>query len=489
MNLTTEQNEIISSLGTLLEAYRMDSSSHRALVVDAGAGTGKTSTVLFLAKAYPEEQFRMVCFARANADELNDKAKAEGVTNLRAVTTHKLAYEWFIDNGKKVDLIGTLLDMNYLKDTFVYPLGLSEDRATGLAWESISLLNAFFNSPCVSFEEFSATEALHATPKALEVCANYLQVAADPTSNAFITLNGMLKLYQQKGVQAFHKTDIIVVEEYQDVNPVQASWVVSQQNFLFFIGDKFQAIYSWRRGGTLIAMASEQEWPTLQLTTSFRVNPASAELANLVLSSLGGPHIVAASTKKSITSQAYLFRTNSEAVALSFALMEQKVKHRLNLDLKSLWDDFWWLSDRLNSRLLKKSKSAFRNLKTRDDVYKAADNMPEVKSMLKLLGLFSAKGGLYAVQKKVTAFQELSKNAPVIVSTAHKAKGLEWDKVILGEDILTSIMRKLEQLEDLNNAEAKEEYEEELRLLYVALTRAKVVTELPSELKEFLYLL
>jgi superfamily I DNA/RNA helicase len=55
--------------------------------------------------------------------------------------------------------------------------------------------------------------------------------------------------------------------------------------------------------------------------------------------------------------------------------------------------------------------------------------------------------------------------ANVTISTAHKAKGLEWRSVRLSEDFIKSV----------SNAVAKDEMipESEARLFYVALTRAR----------------
>lgn len=56
-------------------------------------------------------------------------------------------------------------------------------------------------------------------------------------------------------------------------------------------------------------------------------------------------------------------------------------------------------------------------------------------------------------------------DATLVLSTAHKAKGREWDRVRLGADFPTGLN---------NQGEVAEVPEEELRLLYVAATRARV---------------
>lgn len=486
--LTKEQTKILSDFKAYTEAYKTQLLAPKALVVDAGAGTGKTSTVMFLAQDNPDKNFAMVCFNKANAAELNERAASLGLPNITAWTMHKLAYDWFI-GFKSTKTINTVLDMTWLRDNIALPMGLPEQEATQRAWDSIKLLNMFFSAQSLTLEEFLQKELPseeYVAPITKTICETYLELGLQPDKSVPVTLNGILKYYQQQQIQAFQEDTILVIEEYQDVNPVQARWILEQKNFLLLIGDRFQAIYSWRQGGTLINEAILHQWPKLNLTLSFRVNPDSALLANKILTALSGPTLIGGSTKTSIATKAYLFRTNAEVVRLSFQLMGEKVKHVLAIDLARLWDDFWWLNDRLANKPLKRSKSSFRHLKTKKEVLDAATYMPEVGSMLKLLQLFSARGGLYANQKKFTMFQELSKNSPIVLSTAHKSKGLEWDEVHLGEDFGAAIEKiTLLRIEE-DSPELRLQHEEELRLLYVALTRSKVKTELPSDLHDYI---
>ena len=60
---------------------------------------------------------------------------------------------------------------------------------------------------------------------------------------------------------------------------------------------------------------------------------------------------------------------------------------------------------------------------------------------------------------KITPIEQ----ADYIISTAHKAKGLEWDRVHIEDDYQFKLTEQDHKISD-----------EELRLLYVACTRAKV---------------
>ena len=71
----------------------------------------------------------------------------------------------------------------------------------------------------------------------------------------------------------------------------------------------------------------------------------------------------------------------------------------------------------------------------------------------------------------------------IIISTAHKAKGREWSKVRLMDDFLKSSAKRLssKKNEEINGHDPAE-----LRLFYVALTRAKEEMEVPSNLMSLL---
>jgi hypothetical protein len=68
-------------------------------------------------------------------------------------------------------------------------------------------------------------------------------------------------------------------------------------------------------------------------------------------------------------------------------------------------------------------------------------------------------------------------NANIVCTTAHKAKGREWGYVVVDRDFEVSISR---------SSDRKASFEAELRLLYVAVTRAKTAVQLPEAiLKRF----
>jgi UvrD-like helicase C-terminal domain len=81
--------------------------------------------------------------------------------------------------------------------------------------------------------------------------------------------------------------------------------------------------------------------------------------------------------------------------------------------------------------------------------------------------------------------EQNEETADVTLSTAHKAKGREWDTVLLDNDF-DSPFTKLLQPELSNRAKFSNRYfESEMRLLYVAMTRAKLAVELPPTVMQF----
>lgn len=89
-------------------------------------------------------------------------------------------------------------------------------------------------------------------------------------------------------------------------------------------------------------------------------------------------------------------------------------------------------------------------------------------------------------QLEDTIKQGGKKNANIIISTIHASKGLEYDKVML-IDVIDGILPMVSKIESdrQQQKEKKEQYEEEVRLAYVAMTRAKKELEMLSYQKDY----
>ena len=74
-------------------------------------------------------------------------------------------------------------------------------------------------------------------------------------------------------------------------------------------------------------------------------------------------------------------------------------------------------------------------------------------------------------------------DANIILSTIHSSKGLEYDNVIL-IDVIQGILPCIDK-PDSKNIEKLDEYEEEVRLFYVGITRAKNVLKIFKYVKQF----
>jgi len=488
-SFTSEQEEIFY---TFSELYASRSSN---LVVDALAGTGKSSTVLALAEKNPEVNFLMVCFNKKNAEELTSRCMASGIYNLIAKTTHKIAYDWYVSSTGKRPV--NFIDVAWIEERIAPRVEFDSGKVRSTSWNILNLVKAFCQEDFLTLEDFLkafpdwhklGAATILGTQLFLDECLN---LNTDPKKP--ISLDGVIKLFQLCRVQLCDDKDtVLIIEEYQDINGNQAGILASQENFKIAIGDVNQNIYSWRGAGKFVEIVEQEEWFKLFLTTSFRVNPTDADFANTLLKLINSanPVFKGASKKKEIQTTAFLSRTNASAIVKAVELLEAKKEFALTLELKPLWEELWYLFN-LNKGKTggKKPPASLSWIKTKKDLNEAYENLSDIRRLVNLLNLLQGcPGGLYNMQKRLDqlAKDTEGKALPISIGTVHKAKGLEWDEVFLNEDILEALLpRQDEEAEE--ESFNKEEKLEELRLLYVAVTRAKVKTNLPDGLEDFIY--
>ncbi|MDO5650776.1 MAG: UvrD-helicase domain-containing protein [Moraxella sp.] len=262
--------------------------------------------------------------------------------------------------------------------------------------------------------------------------------------------------------------DFILFDEAQDADPLMMGALLKQPIQTIYVGDAHQQIYEWR--GAVNAMKRLPFEQTL-LTQSFRFGERIADVANILLKALqettplrGNPMRDSHVEKQLHISQkdAILCRTN--AGAMSRLLQGLKAGHKVALQA----DSQRILRFCQGADSLKAGKSAygipelayFHHWGEVQEFSETADGA-DLKTWVKLI----AEHGTSTITQAINSLSHVQA-ADYVVSTAHKAKGLEWGRVQLDDDFMYDVSTHSVKISP-----------EELRLLYVACTRGQDVLD------------
>jgi hypothetical protein len=455
------------------------------LAIQAGAGTGKTSTLVALANSVDFlRQGQYVAFNKAIVTDAGGKLPPHVKSN----TAHSIAYR--VLGWKYKDRLGNATRMR--SDELAKVLKLKDVRINHALVEGsmcASVVMEALGRFCQSADQvpdarhFPYVEGLdkpaddgdrtyHNNNALREHLLPVLNRAWDdvqwtdrgeiPFDHAFY-----LKIAQLQGVEL--GADFVLFDEAQDAVPCVVSMIKSQGVQTVWVGDPNQAIYEWAGAVDAFKKLGDDVQRT-SLTQSFRFGEEIADIANLVLSRLDGFQLVGNPSVKSSLCQlpapdAILARTNAGAISETIEQVSMGREAHLMGDTKDILQ-FLDGSDALR----KGRKASHRDLacfttwlEVQD--YVSTDTLgKELKCLVNLVDRF----GTFTI-RDVLKHQPTEANADVVVSTAHKAKGREWTSVRLAEDFASCWD------EDATPAD--------LRLLYVALTRARTDLDVTKTLK------
>jgi UvrD-like helicase family protein len=260
--------------------------------------------------------------------------------------------------------------------------------------------------------------------------------------------------------------DFICLDEAQDTNPVLAKVVYDQPIQQIVVGDSNQAIYGWR--GAVDALAN---WPAshrLQLTKSWRFGPQLADEANKWLKVLGsGMRLTGNSAVRTHIgdigvdfADAVVCRTNAETIHQAIAALAAGRRTALVGGTRAIED-------------MARAAQALQDGKATEhpelamfeswDAVKEYAKTDAASADLRVLVRLVEKHGTSGIRKITRQFVD-ERDAEVRISTAHKAKGREWDSVMIGGDFF-------EPKAQPGTPGAVDR--DEARLSYVSITRAK----------------
>jgi hypothetical protein len=267
--------------------------------------------------------------------------------------------------------------------------------------------------------------------------------------------------------------DYILFDEAQDSDSVMLSVLAGQRHAqVIYVGDPYQQIYEWR--GAVNAMAQIAA-PECVLTESFRFGPTFAALASRLLARLGEPmalrgqdrigSILVDDPSMAPPVDAVLCRKNVTAIWQLAAGLE--AGHRPSIRMSP--DEITAFADGADQLLAGQRAfrpAAFSLFENWADA-QAFARTPFGQDLLPIVQIVDEMGTGYL--RSLAQRNSPEPLADYVISTVHRAKGLEWKRVRVADDF---------RFRGSNGSAIPDD--DEIRLLYVAITRAQHVLDISA---------
>lgn len=488
VNLTDEQNEIL--------AY------DDSLKINAVAGSGKTTTLIEYAKTRNKNsKFLYIAFNKSVKNEAIKKFREKGI-KIDVVTAHSLAYKNVVTKDNKHLLASDLSPMEIINSLAIpYDNPKEKNEKIILATHIKRFFEYFCNSSSKIIEDLNYLEIV-LDNEAREFVEKHIQDINHNTTLLFARMNlaemrfthdFYLKKFQLNNPQLNY--DYIFFDEGQDASPAMLDVFIKQSAKKIIVGDSNQQIYSWRYAVNSLEKVGFKKF---ELSKSFRFG---RDIANLAMDSLETKkhigtynpiNIIGLGKTTEIQTKATLARTNLKLLELAINdVFENKTVKSIyfegHISTYKYGENNSIMYDVLNLYFNKKDiiKNSFiKEFSNIKDLIRYVKKTEDGELSMLISLVMKYKGRLYSLineLKEIHLSNGQKNEADMIYSTVHKCKGMEYDEVTLANDFYTesSLIEKFSELPTQHN---KNKLNEEINLLYVAITRAKSKINIPTEL-------
>lgn len=479
----------------------------RNLLIGAVAGSGKTATLEMIAQMLKGQSAMFCAFNRHIADEL-----AEKLPNIQVNTIHSFGLEVLrqhitrpkIKGFKPTMIVEELMKRKYAHEITDYYGQYHKPRYT----EKGMLIKNMLLDMSDLVRQNAITDALALTLHAPQIAAHHGVGDYDESYNEDIwdMIQESTRMAESSGIidftdmiylpvalnLSFNTRKWILVDECQDLNKLQLEVVLrfgdNKDSRFIFVGDKAQAIYGFAGAdsSSFENVGERTDALKLPLSVCYRCPSRHIELAKEIV--------------PQITPSEWAIEGRIEKLGYSQVFSVAKpgdlILCRVNAPLVSTAISF--LKNRIPAEI--KGRDISRNLiKTLEDATKMADwswsaplammDRYMVRELEKMERKRSSEMAKIAFSDKIDCIKTIivefncktpeefracvgdifedgkgNRRDPVMLSSVHKAKGLEADNVfILRPDMMPLVWDEQQHWE----------FEQEMNIKYVALTRAK----------------
>ncbi|MEU0785377.1 UvrD-helicase domain-containing protein [Streptomyces sp. NPDC006173] len=452
--------------------------SGKHLALQAGAGTGKTTTLAQFAHA-TRRRGRYLAYNRAIAQD----ASARFPPTVNCKTAHALAYAAVGHrytrrlNSPRRPAWQTGKALGITKAIRIGGRELSQRTLSNAALRAVARF-CHTADPTVTRHHVPRLRGLEDTALHTELAAHIVPFARKAWADLQHPDDGAVRFEHDHYLKIWALTrpridaDFLLLDEAQDTNPVVEQIFLAQREHaqLVMVGDSAQAIYDWRGAKDVMTGFDGTQ---LALSQSFRFGPHLADEANRWLAIAGAPirltgtHAVPTELGPVSLPDAVLCRTNVGSMAQAMRLLAAGQK----VGVVGGGDSLHVLA--LAARDLKSGRRTTHPelvlFATWGELQDYASNDPAGRDLQPLVDLVDTHGA-EAILEAVAQFVP-EQSAGVIVSTAHKTKGREWACVRIADDFAPP--KDSDEKDDSGRAVPGPIENGEARLAYVAVTRAR----------------
>lgn len=450
---------------------------NKTILCIAGAGSGKTTVLTkrieFLTKfrSVKEKDILAITFTKKAKEEMESRLKENGILNTKIETFNSFCEKILKKYGEKLynkdnvkvaefrdkisivnnSLKKTGVGFETFYDEYFNKRQIREKTKDELFFifvNDIFTIIDYYKNYIQEIKPFYENEK-HLSKKRVaklifEIAQNTEKEMKKKALRDFSDqINDTLELFE-KFPEVIPKYNHILIDEFQDVNYAQYQLIkkLSPEN-IFAVGDPRQAIYGWRGSEIKYILDFPNDFENtsvIQLKKNYRSDKNIVDICNEIIKPLGLTNLEANENEKSVndTPSVYLIEQDNEMLEKRFILEAIKnsknkkceifVLARTNRILENYSDFF--RQNNLNHTI--KSEEEYKNREPKED--------------------------------------------EVVLATVHSIKGMEANEVYVISANTLSFPNKVQDNFVFALMKQDDEYdkdEEELRLFYVALSRAK----------------
>ena len=470
------------------------------IILRARAGCGKTTTITKVAEMLPNKKMLYLSFGKKNQEDL--EAKLEGFPNAKAQTFGSVGWWAQVVNnspkfnkkfnkpfGKVKDIVSSLFteeEEEKMIDPVVRAVDLAKNRGIGCS-EVCDIDDT--NEWKKLIDHFGITDDVSVdTDDFIEKCILSLKLSnAKMNQIDFNDQVYMPSLYNWD----LPKYDFVFVDEAQDSNRsrilMAKKMIKPNGGRIIFVGDDRQAImgFTGADNDSMDVLEKEFDCKVLPLSLTYRCPKSVVSVAQGLV-----PDIEAHETNMegSVTDITYadfldkvgkgdviLCRLNRHLVTLFFKFIKKGIKAKI--EGKDQVSGLMWIAAQFGKgKSLTKivdlveeyKEERVHKLNEKRNFVAAEAISDKVDCLVAIIEYLISQGRntLKDLKDQLTEMfgDNVDRSQCVVLCSAHKSKGLEWDNVyILGYS----------QFMPHSKAEKEWELQQEYNLMYVAVTRAK----------------